>query len=600
MRLRRRSYRDKRSGRKQECSNWTVVFTDHNGTERECPAFDDRKASSELGRKLDRLVALHVAGEQSDVGMARWLEGLPTRLQRRLVRLGLIDARKAAGSKLLSNHLTDWKASLLAKGNTEKHTALVVSRARKAIEGCGFLFFSDLSASKVQQYLATMRQDTRDGQGISAQTFNFYLRAIKQFCRWLVQDRRVSQNPMAHLTGLNVRTDRRHDRRALTVEECRELLAATRSGPHRDCMSGPERAMLYQLALETGLRVNELRSLTPASFDLAAEPPTVTVEAAYAKNRRQDTLPLRPEIAAMLRTYLGGLLPNAPVFRMPDSTHTARMIRADAKAVGIPYQDENGRFADFHALRHTFITNLASSGVHPTVAKALARHSTITLTMDRYTHSLVEQRVDALAKLPDLSAAPETQPMRATGTDGKDASSDCPGDCPEMGGLERYSVVRGGLKASTGRDRNRNAARPRGTSTSTNNARMPAAKETAEGEGFEPPVPCGTAVFKTAAFVHSATPPVGIDRQEYCKLSAGESRVQRSGVSSSSSEGRSGCWPGTTSSNTFSSTYIGAPVCTAKAMASLGRESISMDWPSRTRTNLAKNVWLRRSHTTMR
>ena len=29
----------------------------------------------------------------------------------------------------------------------------------------------------------------------------------------------------------------------------------------------------------------------------------------------------------------------------------------------------------------------------------------------------------------------------------------------------------------------------------------------AEEEGFEPPVPFGTTVFKTAAFVHSATPP---------------------------------------------------------------------------------------------
>jgi hypothetical protein len=28
----------------------------------------------------------------------------------------------------------------------------------------------------------------------------------------------------------------------------------------------------------------------------------------------------------------------------------------------------------------------------------------------------------------------------------------------------------------------------------------------AEEEGFEPPVPCGTTVFKTAAFDHSATP----------------------------------------------------------------------------------------------
>ena len=29
----------------------------------------------------------------------------------------------------------------------------------------------------------------------------------------------------------------------------------------------------------------------------------------------------------------------------------------------------------------------------------------------------------------------------------------------------------------------------------------------AEGEGFEPPVPFGTLVFKTSAFNHSATPP---------------------------------------------------------------------------------------------
>ncbi len=32
-------------------------------------------------------------------------------------------------------------------------------------------------------------------------------------------------------------------------------------------------------------------------------------------------------------------------------------------------------------------------------------------------------------------------------------------------------------------------------------------KKMAEGEGFEPPVPCGTVVFKTTAFVHSAIPP---------------------------------------------------------------------------------------------
>ena len=35
------------------------------------------------------------------------------------------------------------------------------------------------------------------------------------------------------------------------------------------------------------------------------------------------------------------------------------------------------------------------------------------------------------------------------------------------------------------------------------------ARKMAEGEGFEPPVPCGTSVFKTDALNHSAIPPGG-------------------------------------------------------------------------------------------
>ena len=37
-----------------------------------------------------------------------------------------------------------------------------------------------------------------------------------------------------------------------------------------------------------------------------------------------------------------------------------------------------------------------------------------------------------------------------------------------------------------------------------------------EEEGFEPPVPCGTMVFKTIAISHSATPPVFIGKT--CQL----------------------------------------------------------------------------------
>jgi hypothetical protein len=104
-------------------------------------------------------------------------------------------------------------------------------------------------------------------------------------------------------------------------------------------------------------------------------------------------------------------------FNVPPSDSTAAMLRADLKAAGIVYRDENGRVADFHCLRHSFITNLASGGIHPKVAQTLARHSTIGLTMDRYTHQYAGDEVAALDVLPDLDA-PTIETAKATGTDG--------------------------------------------------------------------------------------------------------------------------------------------------------------------------------------
>jgi hypothetical protein len=72
--------------------------------------------------------------------------------------------------------------------------------------------------------------------------------------------------------------------------------------------------------------------------------------------------------------------------------------------------------ADFHALRHIFITNLANGGVHPSVAQSLARQSTITRTMDRYSHTLVGEQGEAPETLLNLSQLPPQQ-ARATGTE---------------------------------------------------------------------------------------------------------------------------------------------------------------------------------------
>ena len=272
----------------------------------------------------------------------------------------------------------------------------------------------DLTAGRVQAFLAELRE-----QGRSIQTSNHYLRAIKQFSRWLLRERRIGEDPLAFISMMNVATDRRHDRRPLTQEESSQLLVATRRGRAICKIAADDRAMLYTIAAYTGLRAGELASLTTDSFRLDDSPPTGTVRAAYSKRRREDVLPLRAGLVEVVRPWIADREPGSVLWPGTWARYhfAGKMLQRDLKAAGIPYIDADGRFADFHALRHTFITNMVKGGVHPKMAQSLARHSTIELTMKVYTSLTVHDQAAALASLP---APPQlnADALQATGTDG--------------------------------------------------------------------------------------------------------------------------------------------------------------------------------------
>ena len=52
--------------------------------------------------------------------------------------------------------------------------------------------------------------------------------------------------------------------------------------------------MLYALALGTGFRAKELRTLTPERFNLDSDTPTVMGKSCYTKNGREAVQPLAP------------------------------------------------------------------------------------------------------------------------------------------------------------------------------------------------------------------------------------------------------------------------------------------------------------------
>ncbi len=215
MRVFQSTYRDRKTGETRKTKTWYVEFRDHNRDVRRVPGLTDRRQTESLGRRIEQLLAMKLAGEAPDAVMTRWLEAVPDKLRKRLAEIGLIDPRRAAASKPLADHLDDFEAALLAKGNTEKHAKLTTARAKRILDGCGFLYWSEISASKVERHLAELRVGTADRKGIGAASSNHHLGALKSFCRWMVRDRRASESPVEHLRPLNARTDRRHERRAL-------------------------------------------------------------------------------------------------------------------------------------------------------------------------------------------------------------------------------------------------------------------------------------------------------------------------------------------------------------------------------------------------
>ena len=212
----KRKYR-KPDGRLVECDTHTVECKIGDAFRR-LPGYRDKRASEELGRKVERLANLRESGEQPDAGLIRWLEGLSAKLRNKLVRFGLLDRASVASAKPLRDHLDDYKQALFDKGNTPKHAELVARRVETILDGAKATHLSDLTAVAVSRYLAERRKLDRADGGLSAQSSNHYLRAAKSFCGWLVKEQRAADNPLAHLSAVNVSEDRRHVRRALEAD----------------------------------------------------------------------------------------------------------------------------------------------------------------------------------------------------------------------------------------------------------------------------------------------------------------------------------------------------------------------------------------------
>ncbi len=314
----------------------------------------------------------------------------------------------------LAEHVAEYVAHLEAGQKSPHHVRQVAAILGKfcALTGAGRV--GDLTLARVDRLT-----NHHLNKGNCPRTVNHALSILKAFSAWLDRSGKTRLDPLRHARKLNAATDTRRARRAMSGDELAWLAHHTRAlGNDRANLPGPKRAALYLLAACSGLRAGELRSLTPAAFDLGDEP-SATVKAAYAKNRKEARQPLAPDVAEALRLIVCATAEGEPVFY---GLHKqARMLRDDMLAAreawiraGQDYaeksartasdflkpKDAQGKVVDFHALRHTFITGLRRAGVDIKTAQLLARHSDAKLTLAIYSHAIPEEVRKAAPGLP--------------------------------------------------------------------------------------------------------------------------------------------------------------------------------------------------------
>ncbi len=409
----RKCAKDAPGARYVESRYWTVQYY-VNGRPKLTKGYTDKGASEQLGAKLERAKA---RGEE-----------------------GLIDPYKDHRHRPIAQHVTDYIADLEAMGRDDKYRNNARLRLGKLIAACGWKVLGDISADSFCRWRETVGETCAKlpGVKIGPRTKNLYLEAVRAFGNWCVKRKRWASNPMIGVAKVDETADVRRPRRALTPEQVGDLLAVV-----------PEQYRpVYRFILATGLRRQEVEDLVWGDFRLNSPSPFLQLRAKATKAKRADALPLRADLAVELRKLRGDAEDGDKVFAAVPSMDEHRRFLASA---GIPYEDEGGRRADVHALRHTYGTMLAEAGVMPQVAMDLMRHTEMRLTMKNYNHLRAYNLAEAVERLP-LPAADGRTAAQATGTDGRAVAEGTKGG-GSAGRSERRSgpsAGRGGGQAVTG------------------------------------------------------------------------------------------------------------------------------------------------------
>lgn len=220
---------------------------------------------------------------------------------------------------------------------------------------------------------------TRYGTPRRASTINLELSLLSRIFNLAIENGYTSQNPLQKVRRLKGSNPRE---RYMTEDE-EAGLRAHLTGEYADLLP------IFDLALNTGMRVSEILGLRWQEIDLASG--TVTLPPSRTKEGKEKTLPLNPAalgVLSALHTESSGERVFGSGYELSWVERRWRAVRTTACVPDLR----------LHDLRHTFATRLSARGVTERTIMALLGHASLRMTT-KYTHSTEASKREAVESL---------------------------------------------------------------------------------------------------------------------------------------------------------------------------------------------------------
>ena len=299
---------------------------------------------------------------------------------------GMLASPKGTLGQFIERWLAEYVKPNLSPRTSEGYQSIYQSHIFETI---GKLQLKNLKPEHIQKYYSD-----RLAEGLSSTTVRHHAMMLHRVLEHALKWQLLSRNPADAVTPPITRHVEMH---TLDESQIETILTEAENTPYY---------CLFTLALYTGMRRSELLALRWQDIDLIMAEISVsrsmhrllTHEIIFrgtktAKSSR--TVALSPNICTALRHHLDNEMAQCARLKIPFSNDRLVFCQWDGKPL-IPHTVSQAwrrltrrlgiHDIHFHSLRHTHATLLLKQGVHPKIVQERLGHSSISITLDTYSH----------------------------------------------------------------------------------------------------------------------------------------------------------------------------------------------------------------------